>query len=75
MAHGSSSLSDIKLRKILGTRDPRLTEREQFIDKKVSDGETLRRCRSSEQFEQTLGTISRLANRNKIKIKRSKSLL
>lgn len=66
MAHDSSSLSDKKLRKILSSRDPRLTEREKFIDEKISDGETLRRSRSSEQFQQTLGTISRLATRNKI---------
>ena len=66
MAHDSSSLSDKKLWKILSSRDPRLTEREKFIDEKISDGETLRRSRSSEQFQQTLGTISRLATRNKI---------
>ena len=66
MAHESSSLSNKKLRKILSSRDPRLTEREKFIDEKISDGETLKRSRSSEQFQQTLGTISRLANRNKI---------
>ncbi len=50
MAHDSSSFSDTKLRKILSTRDPRLTEREKFIEEKISDGETLRRSRSSEQF-------------------------